>query len=243
MFVRIVLCLIGSLGVVATAAAQSMSEPQKTGEPNTTRPGYLLVMGTATDAAAMGRYSRTLPPIYAQLGGYYLALGGIGRGVTVLEGSFKAQSVVLAKFPRLEGPNEFWWSPEYRTSVEIRRGAGRFTVVKLKGMPGDLGKPSGKPAYLLSMGDIKDRDKLKPYADIARPLVRAAGASFVSVGGRKDIELLEGEFGNLDVTLLRFPSMQALDTFYRDPAYQRAIPLRQSAGEYTLLAIEGIANE
>lgn len=237
MFVRLILCLIGSLGVATMLPAQSM------GESNTTRPAYLLVMGTSTDAAAMGRYARTLPSIYAKLDGYYLALGAVGRGITVLEGSFKAQSLVLAKFPRLEGPNEFWWSPEYRRSVEIRRGAGSFTVVKLKGVPGDLNKPSGKPAYLLSIGDIKDRDKLKPYADIARPLVRAAGASFVSVGGRKDIELLEGEFGNLDVTLLRFPSMQALETFYRDPAYQRAIPLRQSAGEYTLLAVEGIANE
>lgn len=237
MFVRLVLCLMGSLGVATTLPAQSM------GESNMTRPGYLLVMGRSTDSAAMGRYARTLPPIYAKLDGYYLALGAVGRGITVLEGSFKAQSVVLAKFPRVEGPNEFWWSPEYRRSVEIRRGAGSFTVVKLKGVPGDLNKPSGKPAYLLSIGDIKDRDKLKPYADIARPLVRAVGASFVSVGGRKDIELLEGEFGNLDVTLLRFPSMQALEIFYRDPAYQRAIPLRQSAGEYTLLAIEGIANE
>ena len=129
MLARLILCLIGSLGLAATVAAQPVVDP------NTPRPGYLLVMGTPTDPAAMGRYARTLPPIYAKLGGYYLALGGIGRGITVLEGSFKSQSVVLAKFPRLEGPNEFWWSPEYRSSVEIRRGAGSFNVVKLKGMP------------------------------------------------------------------------------------------------------------
>lgn len=132
MLARLILCLIGSLGLAATVAAQPVVDP------NIPRPGYLLVMGTPTDPAAMGRYARTLPPIYAKLGGYYLALGGIGRGITVLEGSFKSQSVVLAKFPRLEGPNEFWWSPEYRSSVEIRRGAGSFNVVKLKGMPGDL---------------------------------------------------------------------------------------------------------
>lgn len=237
MRVRLILCLIASVGLTSTTVAQSA------GEPGNSRPGYLLVMGTSTDPAAMGRYSRTLPPIYAKLGGSYLAVGGLGRGVTVLEGTFKAQSLVLAKFSRLEGPNEFWWSPEYRRSVEIRRGAGHFNVVKLKGITGDLDKPAGKPAYLLSIGDIKDREKLKPYAEMARPLVRAAGASFVSAGSRKDIELLEGEFGNLDVTLLRFPSMQALETFYRDPAYQRAIPLRHSAGEYTLLAIEGIKHE
>ena len=156
MLARLILCLIGSLSLAATVAAQHVVDP------NTPRPGYLLVMGTPTDPAAMGRYARTLPPIYAKLGGYYLALGGIGRGITVLEGSFKSQSVVLAKFPRLEGPNEFWWSPEYRSSVEIRRGAGSFNVVKLKGMPGDLDKLSGKPYSRSATSRIAKSSSLTP---------------------------------------------------------------------------------
>jgi uncharacterized protein (DUF1330 family) len=203
------------------------------------RPGYLLVMGTATNAEVLGRYARTLPPIYQKFGGVYLAAGGIGRGITVLEGEFDAQSIIFARFPSFAGPNEFWWSPEYRASVEIRKGAGTFNVVKLAGSPGNASAAQGKPAYLFSIAEIGDRSKLKPYAASALPLVRAAGAQFISVGSRKDIELLEGSFGNLNVTVLQFPSMAALRLFYDDPAYQKIIPIRQSAGRYTVLAVDG----
>jgi uncharacterized protein (DUF1330 family) len=225
--------------VLALATMVLPAQAQQAPATDAQRPGYLLVMGTSTNAEAMGKYARTLPPIYEKLSGVYLATGGVGRGVNVLEGEFKQQSIVLAKFPTLDGPNEFWWSPEYRASVEIRKGAGTFNVVKLKGMPGDVGKPEGKPAYLISLANIKDRTKLKPYGDVAGPLVKAAGAKFVSAGGRKDIELLEGEFGNLTVNVLQFPSMDALLKFYNDPAYQKVIPVRQSAGDYTILAVDG----
>jgi uncharacterized protein (DUF1330 family) len=33
--------------------------------------------------------------------------------------------------------------------------------------------------------------------------------------------------------------MAALEKFYGDPAYQKVIPVRQSAGEYVVLAIDG----
>jgi len=234
---RSLLLATPGLSLFAAVAGGSTALAQPTATAAT--PGYLLVMGTPSDAEAMGRYARSLPPIYHRLGGYYLALGGVGRGLRVLEGKFTAQSVVLAKFDDLQGPNEFWWSPEYRASVELRRGAGVFDVIKLKGLPGDLARPEGKPAYLISMAEIRDRSKLRPYAEIAMPLVRAAGGRFISAGGRKDIELLEGAFGNLTVTVLQFPSMAALEKFYDDPAYQRVIPLRQSAGDYVVLAIDG----
>ena len=67
-----------------------------------------------------------------------------------------------------------------------------------------------------------------------------AGGKFISTGGRKDIELLEGEFGNKNVSIIQFPSLEALRKFYDDPAYQKVIPIRQSAGEYTILEIDGV---
>jgi uncharacterized protein (DUF1330 family) len=208
--------------------------------PEAPRPGYLFVMGTSTDREAMGKYARTLPPIYQTHQGFYIASGGVGRGVRVLEGEFKQQSVIIAKFPALDGPNSFWWSPEYRQSVEIRKGAGTFNVVKLKGLPGDTAKPEGKPAYLISMFTIKDRTKLKPYGEVAAPLLKAAGGKFVATGARKDIELLEGEFGNVNINIIQFPSLEALRKFYDDPAYQKVIPIRQSAGDYVLLEVDGV---
>lgn len=202
-------------------------------------PAYLFVMGTVTDREALARYAATLAPIYAQYGGYPIANGRVGARVRVLEGQFRHQSIVLSKFTTADGPNAFWWSPEYRRSVQLRLGAGTFDVIKLTGVPGDLARPEGKPAYLISIAEIRDREKLKPYGAVAGPLVKAAGAKFVSAGGRKDIELLEGEFGNLTVNVLQFPSLDALRRFYDDPAYQRVIPIRRSAGEYVLLEVDG----
>lgn len=207
--------------------------------PEAPRPGYLLVMGTVTDHEALTRYAATLPAIYAQYGGRPLFNGRVGTKVRVLEGQFAPQSLVLSKFEALDGPNAFWWSPEYRRSVELRKGAGTFTVLKLKGVPGDAGLPQGKPAYLISIAEIREPARLKPYAAVAAPLVKAAGARFISAGGRKDIELLEGEFGNRTVNVLQFPSIEALRSFYADPEYQKVIPIRQSAGDYVLLEVDG----
>ncbi|MCU0758836.1 MAG: DUF1330 domain-containing protein [Steroidobacteraceae bacterium] len=228
-----------ALAVLLAATARAQQAPPASPQaPEAPRPGYLLVMGTVTDRAALARYAATLGPIYAQYGGRPIANGGVGGKVRVLEGRFPHQSMVLSKFATLDGPNAFWWSPEYRRSVEIRQGAGSFTVVKLKGVPGDTALPEGKPAFLISIAEIRDRDRLKPYAEAAMPLVRAAGAKFLSSGGRKDIELLEGEFGNLTVNVLQFPSVEALRRFYEDPAYQKLIPIRQSAGDYLLLELD-----
>ncbi len=226
------LAWLAALGVVASGAH---AQPAAT---EAARPGFLLVMGTVTDREALARYAVTLPAIYAQYGGRPIANGRVGARVRVLEGQFSQQSIVLSKFASIDGPNTFWWSPEYRRSAGLREGAGAFTVLKLKGMPGDLSMPEGKPAYLISIANLRDREKLEPYGAAALPLVKAAGGRFLSAGGRKDIELLEGEFGNLGVNLLQFPSIEALRRFYEDPAYQKIIPIRQSAGDYVLLEVD-----
>jgi uncharacterized protein (DUF1330 family) len=231
------LALSLALAILAPAAP-AQSAAAGTGTAESPRPGYLLVMGTVTDREALARYGATLGPIYSQYGGRPIAIGGVGGKVRVLEGQFPQQSLVLSRFGSIDAPNAFWWSPEYRRSVELRRGAGTFTVLRLKGVPGDADPPAGKPAYLISIADIRDREKLKPYAAAAMPLVRAAGAKFLSSGSRKDIELLEGEFGNLSVNLLQFPSIEALRRFYADPAYQKIIPVRQGAGDYVLLEVD-----
>ncbi len=224
--------ILGMIAVAVMFATPAAAE-------EATRPAYLFVMGTTSNAEVIGRYARTLPPIYQKFGGTYLATGRVGRNLLVLEGKFQPESIVLAKFPTADGPNEFWWSPEYRQSAEIRQGAGIFDVVKLKGRPDEASAAQGRPAYLISIARIQDRSRLKPYAEGAMPLLRAAGAKFLVSADRKDIELLEGQFGNLTVVIIQFPSFAGLRKFYDDPAYQALIPIRQSAGDYTLLAIDG----
>ncbi|MDX2143465.1 MAG: DUF1330 domain-containing protein [Rhodospirillaceae bacterium] len=235
---RTVIALSAAAGVTSTAQAQQAAPAPA---PDAPRPGYLFVMGTSTNPEKIAAYARTLAPIYEKFQGYYIASGGVGRGVTVLEGTYPHTSLLIAKFPAVDGPNAFWWSPEYRAAVELRQGAGTFNVLKLKGSPGDVGKPEGRPAYLISIAEIKYPEKLKPYVEVARPLLNTYGGRFISGGGRKDIELLEGEFGNKTVNVVQFPSLEALRKFYNDPGYQKVIPVRQSAGDYIVLEADSPA--
>jgi uncharacterized protein (DUF1330 family) len=204
-------------------------------------PGYMLVMGTTKKPEAMAEYSKLLPPIYARFQGYYVATGRKDATMTLLEGTFRNQSVVLARFPTVETVNEFWWSPEYRAAAKLRidADAGSFTVIRLKGRAGEGDRPLGKPGILIGIEAVKDPVKLREYGAKAGPLVRAHGGKIIAGGQRKDIESLEGNFGNFQVTVVRFPSLQGLRTFYNDPAYQEAIKIRQAAADSLVLELEG----
>lgn len=202
------------------------------------RPAYLFVMGTTTNAEVIGRYARTLPPIYQKFGGFSVAVGNVRRNLFVLAGRFPHESIVLAKFPAFDGPNAMWWSPEYRRSAQMRAGAGVFDVIKLKGIPGDLVRPEGRRAYLISIVGVRDPETLESYERAAEPLLQDASARPIVRAGRKDIELLEGEFGNLAVRVVEFPRIDALRSFYDHPSHRALMPVRDIAGDFTVLAIE-----
>jgi uncharacterized protein (DUF1330 family) len=221
--------------VVGSAAAGVRQNPVA----DAARPAYLFVMGTTTNADVIGRYARTLPPIYQEFGGFYLAVGNTSRNLLVLAGKFQRESIVLARFPASDGPNALWWSPQYRRSARMRAGAGIFDVVKLRGIPGDLAGPEGRPAYLISIVSVSDREKLQSYEAAVEPLLRDASARHIVHVDRKDIELLEGDFGNLSVSIVQFPTIEALRSFYDHPSHRALIPVREDAGDFTVLAIEG----
>ena len=218
---------------VSNARAADASEAE--------RPGFLFVTGFATNTEVIAKYARTLPAIYEKFSGYYLASGSPGHGVNVLEGDWEPRAIILAKFPTVESVNAFWWSPEYRASATIREGAGQFDVVRLKGRPGDLARPTGKPAYIVGMIQIRDAAKNAEYGKQALPLVLGAGGKVLAGGSRKDIELLEGEFGNKSITIVQFPDLAALRGFYHSREYQAIIPIRQASGESVVIELDGVA--
>lgn len=220
--------------------ACAIAVPVQAQQTDASRAGYLLVMGVVTNREALIPYARSLPAIYQQYNGTYLASGGPGNGVRVLESDWAPRSIILAKFPTLAGPNAFWWSPEYRKVVPLRKDAGTFDVIKLKGVPGDAIAPEGKPAYLIGIVDIRVPEKIKEYGQKALPLVQAAGGKVIAGGARKDLELLEGEFGNKTVTVVQFSSLEVLRKFYNSSEYQAIIPIRQAGGPYTVIELDGL---
>jgi uncharacterized protein (DUF1330 family) len=86
----------------------------------------MVVMGTVTDRESFKRYQAALPALYGKFGGAYL---GIARKPEVLEGQAAFESIVLGQWPSCEAARAFWWSPEYRALVEMRKDWGSFDVI------------------------------------------------------------------------------------------------------------------
>lgn len=236
-----------SLGAIAasafaTPAFAQQAAPAPAPAPSDDRAGYLFVMAATKKRDIMAEYAKTLPPIYQKFQGYYIATGNKNSTLKILEGTMtNSESIVLARFPAIETVNEFWWSPEYRKSAQLRidGDAATVNVVRLKGRPGEGPRPVGKPGILIGIQNVRDPAKLREYGAKAGPLVGQYGGKIIAGGQRKDIELLEGNFGNNQINVVRFPSIDALRKFYNDPAYQEAIKIRQAGADALVLEVEG----
>jgi uncharacterized protein (DUF1330 family) len=95
------------------------------------------------------------------------------------------------------------------------------------------------PAYVIAdVSSATDQEKLQEYRRRNTPTVEAHGGRFIVRGGA--IEVLEGDWETLRIVIMEFPDLDAARAWYRSPAYQEIAPLRQSASETRIIAVEGV---
>ena len=94
------------------------------------------------------------------------------------------------------------------------------------------------PAYFVAIKDkTKDAAALDAYG-------KAAGASMA--GHKMKPLALYGRQVNLEgapaegIVILEFATVAEAEAWYRSPAYQEAIPLRQRGGDYRVFITEGM---
>jgi uncharacterized protein (DUF1330 family) len=179
-------------------------------------PGYLLVFGHSIDGAKMGAYSAALPPIYKKYGGFYLGIGGPGRGVELLEGNWIDHSLVLARFAADGDVVKFWHSPEYAEAKKLRAGAGTFNVFCVKGNGREA--PLGQPSFLVTVLRPIEPDKLVPLRKDWQARLAARGADILADAAFTDMVRLEGDLGGIDVEIAAFATQPAATAFWNDPA-------------------------
>ena len=95
------------------------------------------------------------------------------------------------------------------------------------------------PGYILVQMHIKDKEAFfSKYAPAAGPTIQThQGRGLV---GSASPEILEGQWGNNWTVVLQFPSVQAAKAWYHSAEYQKAIPFRKAASEYTnMVLVEG----
>jgi len=93
---------------------------------------YLIVYMTVSNAEQLKKYQAVTPAAIAKYDGRFLVRGG--PKVTV-EGPDENRRIVMVEFPTFKRAQEFWDSPDYRSAVELRKGAATFYAVIVDGLP------------------------------------------------------------------------------------------------------------
>ncbi|MDX2222793.1 MAG: DUF1330 domain-containing protein, partial [Rhodospirillaceae bacterium] len=201
-------------------------------------PGYLLVFGHSIEGAKMVAYSAALPPIYKKYGGFYIGIGGPGRGVELLEGNWIDHSLVLARFAADGDVVKFWHSPEYVEAKKLRAGAGTFNVFAVKGNGREA--PLGQPSFLISVVRPIESDKLVPLRKDWQARLAARGADILADAAYRDMERLEGDVNGIDVEIAAFPSQAAATAFWNDPATAAARAARNAVAVVNTFLVAGL---
>jgi uncharacterized protein (DUF1330 family) len=94
-------------------------------------PAYVVVDITQTDPERAARYRELSGPSVERHGGRFLARGG---GLTVLEGTWEPDRLVIIEFPSSDAAQVWFDSDDYRQARAVREGAGTWRMVVVDGI-------------------------------------------------------------------------------------------------------------
>lgn len=237
---------LARLWVVSLASLASLISlaPIKAVAQATPNPGYLIVVGKTTDRAKIATYAASLPAIYASLDGYYLAIGGVGRGVTWLEGPWTDRSVIFAKFPTRSGADAFWWGDAYRAAIRKRDNAGVFSVVAVEGT-GPTPFEGAGTGYLIVMTGMAAKGATEQEASerATQSLidgVKSSGGQLVNAPVMGAFTPMEGDTLFDRFVVAAWPSLAAREAYLASPQAGEAKSLRAAAGISAVAAVNGV---
>lgn len=96
-------------------------------------------------------------------------------------------------------------------------------------------------AYLVVEAVITDREKFAAYAQRVPELVARFGGEYIVLGGAQ--EALEGDWGDVRLVVHRWPDMARARRFWNSPEYAKVRKLREGAGEFRVMLLEGRQKE
>ncbi|PZD75438.1 hypothetical protein C1752_00010 [Acaryochloris thomasi RCC1774] len=101
----------------------------------------------------------------------------------------------------------------------------------------------GAPAYLMATLELSDIDAyMTKYGQPVFPAIVDAGGEVLAA--TPTVDVLEGNYSANWTVIIRFPSMEAIQTFYHSDDYRPFIPIRQALSNpesSTLLALPGFS--
>jgi len=91
-------------------------------------------------------------------------------------------------------------------------------------------------AYAIGYMTVKDKEKWAEYRRQVPATLEPWGAQVIFRGRR--VMVLAGEHNHTDTVVIEFPDQDALLGWYRSPAYQALVSLRNEAAEMTLVSYD-----
>lgn len=95
---------------------------------------------------------------------------------------------------------------------------------------------SDSAALVIGHITVRDPDKWAEYRSQVPATLAPWGAELVFRGQR--FEVFGGAHDHTDTVVIRFPSVEASRGWFRSPAYQALIPLREQAADVVLIGFE-----
>jgi uncharacterized protein (DUF1330 family) len=94
------------------------------------------------------------------------------------------------------------------------------------------------PAYAVIDVDATDEEKAARYRELSGPSVEQHGGRFIVRGGAMDV--LEGDWRPKRLVVIEFPSADAARTWYESEEYREARAVREGAGAWRMVVVDGV---
>ncbi len=98
-------------------------------------PAYVIVNTRVSDPTRIQTYRDLAEQSIKQFGGTYLVRGG---QLSVLEGTYHPERMVLVEFPTLDRARAWYASEAYAEAKQARAGIAEFEMVLVDGLPEPL---------------------------------------------------------------------------------------------------------
>ncbi len=95
------------------------------------------------------------------------------------------------------------------------------------------------PAYLIADITITDPEAYQEYSRQVGATVEQYGGRYIVAGATSQPEVVEGDWRPTRITILEFPTMEQLKTWYDSPEYAAIRGIRQRASDSHLILVQG----
>jgi len=92
--------------------------------------------------------------------------------------------------------------------------------------------------YMIVQARITDPERFKDYTALVPALVARFGGQYLILAGHT--EVLEGDWPQVKTVVSQWPDRSAAKAFWDSPEYRHACSLREGAGEFTVVLIDGL---